>query len=236
MMPVTMAKEPDPFNGEVRVPGVRSVYEKCGQPVPPPYVRSAGNPFTRVQIRVLDAAGNKVTRDAATCDEVPGASFEPYWTKAIPWLLDAYGRVCAYSCFRIHPTATPTVDHMVPKSTAWDKVYEWSNYRLAALLLNSRKGALPNVIDPFEVKPGWFALELTFGQVVPGPATKGDAALFERVDATITELGLNDFADERLRDIEAYEEGGVSLGRLREESPFVASELVRQGRKPTGKP
>lgn len=167
---------------------------------------------------------------ATTAADLSGEHFHPYWTEALDWLLTSYNRICAFCCFRIHATASPSVDHMAPKSLAWDKVYEWTNYRLAALRLNAKKGAMTHVIDPFDVKPGWFAIELTFGQVVPGPATEGDPALKLRVEATIEDLGLNDFADDRLRDIEAYEACDVSLRRLHEESPFVAAELERQGR------
>ena len=116
------------------------------------------------------------------------------------------------------------------KSQKWDAVYEWSNYRLASLRMNARKRDLCNILDPFDVEPGWFELELTFGQVRPGAGISGVPELRAKVQETIDTLGLNDFADERLRDIEAYDSGEVRLRRLWEESPFVASELVRQGR------
>jgi len=177
---------------------------------------------------VTTSTGVPRTRYAQQPQEIPPDRFAPYWTEALDWLLESYDRVCAFCCFRIHPTASPSVDHMVPKSRAWDQVYEWSNYRLAALRMNARKGVLLSIIDPFDVQPGWFALELTYGQIKPGPATTGDAALRARVADTIERLGLNDFADARLRDIENYEAGDVSLRLLQEESPFVAYELVRQ--------
>ena len=91
--------------------------------------------------------------EAVSPDELLGEHFKPYWTEALAWLLEAYGRVCAFCCFRIHETATPSVDHMVPKSESWDQVYEWSNYRLASLKLNAKKGVMTSVIDPFEVQP-----------------------------------------------------------------------------------
>ena len=50
---------------------------------------------------------------------------------------------------------------MLPKSTRWRDVYEWLNYRLACSRMNSRKGVMPNILDPFEVENEWFVLELT---------------------------------------------------------------------------
>ena len=182
-------------------------------------------------MKTTSASGRTTKRFAKTFDELPGGALEQYWTKAIPDLLNAYDRVCSFCCFRIHPASgTPSVDHMAPKSRAWNAVYEWTNYRLAALRMNARKGKVVGIIDPFEVQPGWFALELTFGQVIPGPATVGDPALRARIQHTIDALRLNTFWEERLRDIVAYADGNVSLRRLQEESPFVAHELVRQGR------
>lgn len=222
-MPVARAAEPPAFHGLVRVPGLRSLHEMCGRPVPAEFSRSGGAPFGRV--RIQDGS-----RLAEAPEEVPASKFAPYWREAIPWLLEAYGRMCAFSCFRIHPAGIPTVDHMVPKSKAWTHAYEWSNYRLAQLRLNAHKADHDTVLDPFEVELGWFAIELVFGQVVPGPATADNPALRARVQATIDQLRLNDLAGERLRDIQAYEDGDVTLRWLSQESPFVASELARQGR------
>ena len=229
-MPVRVAAEPPAFHHEVRVPGLRSVYEKCGLEVPEAYARRSGPRFSRVMVPDAGAVDGGGRRAVAAPDELPGGAFEPYWTAAISWLMDAYHRVCAFCCFRIHASGSPSADHMVPKSKAWDRVYEWSNYRLATLRMNSLKQHHSDVIDPFEVQDGWFALELIFGQIIPGPVAANDPVLAQRVHETIDRLRLNDLALERLRDIEAYQDGDVSFSRLREESPFVAAELRRQGR------
>lgn len=65
-------------------------------------------------------------------------------------------------------TGNPTIDHALPKSYAWDQVYEWSNYRLCASVVNSKKGALTTLVDPFDVKVGWFQLELATYRVKRG--------------------------------------------------------------------
>jgi hypothetical protein len=199
MMPVVPAPEPPEFNEQVRVPGLRSIYEKCGQPVPVPYKRAKGPKFRQVKRRktgsdgkaIKTAEGEIVEESVTRPEDIPADLFESkFWGIAIPWLLQAYNRICSYSCFRIHGTGTPSVDHMVPKSKAWDKVYEWSNYRLASLALNAIKDNLQSILDPFEVQPGWFALDLVTGQVVAGPAAKQNIELTHQVEQTIKDLEL----------------------------------------------
>jgi hypothetical protein len=117
---------------------------------------------------------------------------------------------------------------MVAKSRSWDRVYEWSNYRLACSLLNSRKNDFEDVLDPFDIQDGWFQLELVGFQVVPNKDL--EEATRTSVQNTIDRLQLDDFRQARARDAEYYWAGEVSLKVLTEESPFVARELRRQGR------
>lgn len=118
---------------------------------------------------------------------------------------------------------------MVAKSKAWDQVYEWSNYRLACLLMNARKG-VADVLDPFEVGNGWFALELVEFQVVPGHGLPAD--VHARVVETIATLHLSDgvCCEARAEYAQEYWAGEISLSHLRRHAPFVAQELARQGR------
>lgn len=51
MIPVQLADEPPEFHGDVRIPGLRSIYEKCGLPVPEEYRRKAGPCCERVSRR-----------------------------------------------------------------------------------------------------------------------------------------------------------------------------------------
>ncbi len=120
------------------------------------------------------------------------------------------------------------MDHMVPKSKAWDKVYEWSNYRLACTRLNARKSNYEDVLDPFDIQDGWFHLELVGFQVVPNPDLEDPIRL--SVEQTIERLGLNEFCRERAERAEDYWARDVTLKILTAESPFVARELRRQGR------
>ena len=172
----------------------------------------------------------QLAAEAGSEDSVPPRQFRPYWHRALDDLLASYNRTCAYLSLHIPlATGTPSVDHMIAKSTAWDQVYEWSNYRLACLLMNARKG-VADVLDPFEIEDGWFGLELVEFQVVPGQSLP--ASVRSRVVDTIATLRLSDdiCCEARAEYAHAYWEGDISLSRLRQQAPFVASELERHGR------
>ena len=112
----------------------------------------------------------------------------------------------------------------------WDQVYEWSNYRLACSLMNARKRAAVDVLDPFEVKEGWFALELVEFQVVPGNGLPDDVT--GAVTDTIERLRLNDLYCCEVREeyAEAYWDKDIWFDYLKQRAPFVARELQRQHR------
>ena len=77
-------------------------------------------------------------------------------------MMTAYDQRCAYLAMFIERTGAPTIDHVIPKSKEWDCVYEWSNYRLCTGIVNSKKGELLGLVDPIDVKIGWFGLDLTY--------------------------------------------------------------------------
>jgi len=209
VIPVKPVPEPPHFDRTVRQPGLRAIAELVGEAPQ----RSAGKPFDQV---------------ADTRDMIPAASFPPYWREALDDLHAAYDRVCAYLCVRI--STDPSVDHYVAKSRRWDLVYEWSNYRLACASMNSYKGEYGDVLDPFELQDGWFALELVEFQVVPGAGlTVSDVDL---VRATIRRLHLNGprFCRIRAEFAEARWSGDITDEYLARHSPLVARELIRQGR------
>ena len=212
MIHVALADEPTAFDAKVRQPGLRAIAELVGEKPP----RSAGRRHKKI---------------AATRDEIPPDRFPAYWHEAIDDLLSGYQRICAYLCLYIpRGTGAPSVDHMLAKSRHWDRVYEWDNYRLASSRMNSRKGAVTNVLDPFEVENGWFALELVDFQVVPGDGLSAET--LNAVQRTIDQLGLSDreCCDARAEFAEDYWEGHIDLDHLSRHASFVASELRRQGR------
>ncbi|WP_416769562.1 hypothetical protein ACMGT0_20595 [Pseudomonas sp. RHF3.3-3] len=212
MIRVQPADEPESFDEKVRQPGLRAIAELIGEQG---LEKRKGRP-------------RKVV--AQTREEIPADKFPPVWTEALPDLMEAYGRLCAYVCIYIERvTGGGSVDHMLPKSQAWNDVYEWQNYRLACTLMNARKSHYQDVLDPFEVEEGWFRLELVGYQVVPGENL--DAEIEARVRATIDRLKLNDHDCVKVREeyATAYFNDDISLDYLRQRAPFLAIELEAQG-------
>ncbi len=227
MIHVEPAAEPSSFNDTVRVPGRRAIAEMVGKN--PEVPRTEGKPYAQRSRRIKHPNGTTTTLPVIREEDLLAAEFPSFWKKALDDLMEAYARICAYSCFRIHPvTGARSVEHMAPKSRAWDQVYEWSNYRLASSRLNARKRDFSDVLDPFEVENGWFELELVGFQVRPAPGLGPETRA--QILATIERLGLDDFRNSRARDAELYWSGEISFAHLMEESPFVAAELRRQGR------
>lgn len=161
----------------------------------------------------------------------------PYWTRAMPALHKAYGGLCAFLARFIEGVESPTTDHFVALKNASDPMlaYTWSNYRLAHALMNGAKSDWDDLIDPFEVKPGWFALDLGTFQTVPGP--QAPPAELHRITLTIRRLGLDGgvVAETRRRAATRYwspppGKPPIPLWDLEEDEPFLAQELRRQGR------
>ena len=212
MIPVTPAPEPPAFDSKVRQPGLRAIAELAGEKPDPP--RTAGRPCKKV---------------AASRDKIPAGKFPPYWRKVLGDLMENYQQICAYLCLYIpRGTGAPSVDHAVAKSQKWDQVYEWSNYRLACSLMNTRKGAAADVLDPFEIGEDWFALELVGFQVLPGDGLSDEVT--GAVTNTIERLRLNDLACCGVREeyAERYWNGVFPFDHLMQQAPFVARELQRQ--------
>jgi hypothetical protein len=152
------------------------------------------------------------------------------WRECLSDLHRVYHGICAYLCIYIpRGTGARTVEHFVAKSSDPALAYEWRNYRLACSLMNARKNAFDDVLDPFEVVSGWFRLEFSALQVVPDPDLPADTR--DAVQATIDRLRLNDQEprDARAEWYDEYRNRHVDLDFLRRHSPFVAMEMERQG-------
>lgn len=213
MIRVELAPEPATFHEKVRQPGLSAIAELVGQPP------------------LLPRPGPRRKPIAASRDEIPAEKFPPYWRDALDDLLAAYDRICAYICVYIEPvTGASSVDHMIPKSKRWQDVYEWANYRLACSPMNARKKEFADVLDPFEVRDGWFELELVGFQVMPSHSL--DLETHGQVEATINRLKLNHKDCRELRESYAknYWERHIDLAYLERRAPFVARELRRLGR------
>jgi 5-methylcytosine-specific restriction endonuclease McrA len=211
MIPVAAADEPKEFDEKVRKPGLDAIRELVGE-----------RPL-------INRRGPRRTKVADHRAQIPSDEFPPFWRESLPDMLTVYARVCAYlSLYIEHGTGSPTVDHVLPKSRRWDRVYEWTNYRLACSLINSKKQDLDLVHDPFGIAAGLFAIEFVECQVVPGPAAVGSAR--DQVAETIETLGLwrKECCDARREYYECYVDRHIDLAYLERRAPFIAGELRRQ--------
>lgn len=153
-----------------------------------------------------------------------------YWKHVAKELHSAYEGICAYSCHWIsYDTGWRTVEHFLPKSQYPEFAYDWNNYRLVCGVLNSRKGTR-RILDPFLVENGWFIIRFPSLLVVPAPEL--DTNLQAKVKETCGILGLNDedtCMKTRSKYVEDYCRGRINFDHLRQEAPFLATELERQG-------
>lgn len=215
MIPVALAPVPPEFNAKVREPGLRAIAEMVGKPSP--YPRTAGRKYAKVANQEKD---------------IPADAFPPYWRKALPQMRTAYESRCAYLAMHIHSaTGCPTVDHVLPKSRSWNQVYEWANYRLCAAIINSSKGVLLTLADPFAIGLEWFALNMNTLHVERGASAP--KAEWTRIDATLPLLNHRLCVQEREEYLHCYQlgpgAGGFDLQHLENRAPFIAQELRRQG-------
>jgi len=151
-----------------------------------------------------------------------------HWKDVIPDLYDSYSGVCAYCCHWIpRDTGIASVEHFQPKSKFPQRAYDWSNYRLVASRLNSRKLDFDDVLDPFTLMNGWFTLMFPEMLIRPDPALTD--AEKEKVIATVDRLKLNDeiCIKSRLDWLKGYCEG-IPIDYLEKRAPFIALELKRQ--------
>jgi hypothetical protein len=213
LIPVNPAPEPPDFDRKVRQPGLNAIAELVGEPL------------------LMKRRGPRRSKIADRREDIPSESFPALWRRGLDDMMQAYNQICAYMAVYIEKvTGAATVDHMIPRSVEWSRVYEWDNYRLACSLMNSRKNDALFVLDPFRVKSGWFELELVGFQVKP--AATLSSLIRNRVEKTITRLRLNDRECQDLRRlyVEAYEAKEISLTHLTHRAPFISMELRRQGR------
>lgn len=220
MIPVTPAPEAPEFDELVRQPGLSAIDEMVGRK---PRIKRRGP-----KRKALVKNGAAITQE----QDIPAEAFPTYWTKSLPKMLEAYDRRCAYLAMYIHhATGNPSVDHILPKSHVWDQVYEWSNYRLCAAIVNAKKGELQTLVDPFEIDSGWFALNLLTSHVERGELAP--QAQCSRIDDTLPILNHRLCVSERLEYLRCYAlgpgAGGIDLTHLELRAPFIASELRRQG-------
>lgn len=160
----------------------------------------------------------------------PGTKLPTYWRECLAVLHAKYSGICSYLCVYLEQAiGGVSVDHFAAKSTRPALAFEWSNYRLASVSLNSHKNVFDDVLDPFTLAPETFHLELVTGHIYPNPRL--DSAAAAAATATIDRLGLHGFTCRkmRVRWFDDWRTGGVSTAVLQRDSPFVWYEANRQG-------
>ncbi len=150
-----------------------------------------------------------------------------YWTAFKAELADGFNNLCAYSVM-YEPVGT--VDHYRSCDNHRDQAYEWSNYRFASAWVNSSKRTEDDkVLDPFQVKDGWFEIILPSLQLVMTDAVPDNEK--PRAKYTLTRLHLCD--DERvIRQRQAwyqmYQAGQLNLDGLEKLAPLIARAIRKQ--------
>lgn len=153
-----------------------------------------------------------------------------YWQRASRELWDAYNGVCAYLCiFFDFPLGAHSTEHFVAKSRMAGLAYEWSNYRLSCLGANRRKNRFDDVLDPFEIEPDTFVLNLASGEIKPN--SDKPPHIQKKAQTTIERLGLDDpeMNNMRARHYEDLLRDDISATYLQSHSPFVWYEAQKQG-------
>lgn len=158
------------------------------------------------------------------------SAFPPHWRKALPQLRRAYKGICAYFCCYVRPaTGGGSADHFVAKSSAPHLAYAWDNYRFACARMNSRKQDASDVLDPFTLADGQFALSFTTMRVTPASGLSGQP--LQEVRDTIARLDLNseECRKEREEHWDNYNVYHLDVSRFVAFAPFIAMEAARQG-------
>ncbi|MEM9456698.1 MAG: hypothetical protein AAGF11_21150 [Myxococcota bacterium] len=153
-----------------------------------------------------------------------------YWAWCAKPLREAFEERCGWAAMFI---ADGHVEHLV----SWDEckrdrpqlAYEWSNYRYILPRLNSRKRSQRGLLDPYEVGPGWFRVELpSLLLVCTDEIPKCER---ERAQRTIDCLGLVGDRDQQIRKLRAnwlqrYRLNNLNLSGLREFAPLVGQAIA----------
>lgn len=225
MMKVDLAAEPSWFHKDIWLKGNDILAELTGAPSRP-------------------RSGRKRAVVASTIDSIPARELEKpqnaIWRRAIPELRLLYKDTCAYLGVRIYGDAT--VDHFNPISKYQEQAYKWDNFRLSSSLVNTFKHDHEDVLDPFHVQSGWYELTLLTGVIEPGKQVS-DPVIIDQIRDTIKRLRLNEnktWVDRRRDAFDRYiafhepdypsNDPKWNLAALAIEFPFVASEIVRQGK------
>lgn len=155
--------------------------------------------------------------------------FPDLWCNISKEIHHVYHGICAYlGIYFEQPSGASSVDHFLPKTLYPGLAYEWTNYRLASLGINRKKGKREDIMDPFLVPDHAFQLNLLSGDIFPNPEAVQEEQLL--VKQTIDGLDLNavNIKEMRCRHFTEYVKGDVSRNYMQTHSPYVWAEIERQ--------
>ena len=161
-----------------------------------------------------------------------------YWTQIREALWRAYRGFCCYTCVRIEPSNAywGSVEHFEPKSLYPARAYDWDNFRLASTVPNQSKKDHEDVLDPFLIGDGWFAIDSATLEVVPGPAAP--PGRLDEIKATIARLKLSrqEYVISRSVYVDLYLQGEMTIEAVAAFNPFLAAEIDRWNLTPQPQP
>lgn len=150
------------------------------------------------------------------------------WSPFRLQLAEGFADRCGYAAMWI---SSGTVDHHVSFHENPALAYEWSNFRYVEGWINSSKNrrTAGEFLDPFEVGPGWFAIELPSLQLVITDMVPQH--LRAKAEYTLEKLPIQH--DERIIRVrrvwlEMYEQG-TPLAVIEKKAPLIAAAIVREG-------
>jgi hypothetical protein len=150
------------------------------------------------------------------------------WTRFEPELEEAFHSRCGYWAMRIQ---SGTVDHFYSKALPTNRclVFEWSNYRYAESSVNSsKKNYDDKVLDPFEIKAGWFGVDLPSMLLICTPQLP--AHLKAKAVFTLEKLHLEGGSKvrrNRKRWYDDYKSGKINMTGLEDYAPLVADAVKK---------
>jgi len=152
----------------------------------------------------------------------------PLWGVYLDDLRQEFNSRCGFSAMWI---PSGTVDHWISIRSDRKLAYEWSNYRFVDGVVNSAKKPQweGKLLDPFEVKDGWFEILLPSLQLVV--ADIPDAEVRARAEFTLEKLHLRDGEDlirQRQAWMEMYDARELSLAGLRRRAPLLAHAVEKR--------
>lgn len=150
------------------------------------------------------------------------------WSPFRPDLAAGFVDRCGYGGMWI---SSGTVDHFVSCDECDLLAYEWNNYRYIEGWINSsKKNKLSSdILDPFEVREGWFEIILPSLQLV---ATDAIPPAFKvRAANTLKHLPISH--DERVLKtrrawLAEYEQGRLTLEGLMVKAPLIAKAVLKR--------